>query len=158
MKKTILLLCAWPLLLACNSGSETAKAKPEYTLAEDDAPALNTDSTEGADVSAVARQPQVNTAITKIGTEPEGGAIAAGGKLIEASDCTSCHRIDQKLVGPAYQDVAKKYENNDANVAMLTKKVISGGKGNWGEIPMTPHPNLSEKDSETMVRYILSLR
>ncbi|MBC6610985.1 c-type cytochrome [Hymenobacter sp. BT507] len=113
---------------------------------------------EGADVSAEARQPQVDTDVTKIGTEPAGGAVAAGAKLIENSDCTTCHRLNEKIIGPAYEAVAEKYPDTDANVTMLAKKVISGGSGNWGQIAMTPHPNLSEKDAEAMVRYILSLK
>ncbi|UOR05086.1 c-type cytochrome [Hymenobacter aerilatus] len=157
MKNMFLLLLCGTTLLACNSGSDTAKDKPEYTLA-DDTPALDTDSTTGADVTAQSHQPQIDTDVNKIGTTPTGGAVAAGAKLIEGSDCTSCHRQDMKLVGPAYAAVAEKYEATDANVSMLAKKVINGGKGNWGEIPMTPHPNLSEKDSEAMVRYILSLK
>jgi len=157
MKNVFLFLLCGTTLLACNSGSDTAKEKPEYTLA-DDTPALDTDSTEGADVSAEARQPQVDTDVNKIGTTPTGGAVAAGAKLIENSDCTACHRLDEKLIGPAYAAVAEKYPDTDANVTMLAKKVISGGAGNWGQIAMTPHPNLSEKDSETMVRYILSLK
>lgn len=78
--------------------------------------------------------------------------------LIAANDCLTCHKIDEKVTGPAYRDVANKYENTDANVKMLAKKVISGGSGNWGTIPMTPHPALSEADAEQMVKYILLLR
>ncbi|MDI3319901.1 c-type cytochrome [Pinibacter soli] len=78
--------------------------------------------------------------------------------LIAQSDCLTCHKVDEKTTGPAYRDVANKYENNDATVELLAKKVIAGGKGNWGEIPMTPHPNLSEADAKEMVKYVLSLR
>ena len=158
MKKALFLLCFAPFALSCGSDSGAAKTKTTYTLAEDDPTALNTDSTEGADVSAVARQPQVNTAVTKIGTEPEGGAVALGAKLIENSNCTTCHRLDMQLIGPAYQAVAEKYPDTDANVTMLANRVIKGGVGHWGEIAMTAHPELSEQDSKTMVRYILSLK
>lgn len=84
--------------------------------------------------------------------------VSAGKGLIEKSDCRTCHKDNEKLIGPAYADVAKKYENTSANVAMLAKKVIEGGKGNWGEIPMTAHPQLSQADAESMVSYILSLK
>ncbi|MFZ9660795.1 MAG: c-type cytochrome [Chitinophagaceae bacterium] len=83
---------------------------------------------------------------------------SAGKGLIEGSDCRTCHKDNEKLIGPAYADVAKKYENNAANVTMLAKKVIEGGKGNWGEIPMTAHPQLSQSDAESMVSYILSMK
>lgn len=81
-----------------------------------------------------------------------------GKALIEASDCRTCHKDDSKLIGPAYQDVAKKYEKNDANVKMLAEKIIKGGQGNWGEIPMAGHPNISEEDASAMVEYILSMK
>jgi cytochrome c len=81
-----------------------------------------------------------------------------GKALIEASDCRTCHKDDSKLIGPAYQEVAKKYENNEANVKMLAEKIIKGGQGNWGEIPMAGHPNVSEEDASAMVEYILSMK
>jgi len=78
--------------------------------------------------------------------------------LIAANDCLTCHKVDEKVTGPAYRDVANKYENTDANVKMLAQKVIKGGSGNWGTVPMTPHPALSEADAEQMVKYVLLLR
>ncbi len=81
-----------------------------------------------------------------------------GKALIEASDCLTCHKDDAKLIGPAYQDVAKKYESNEANIKMLSEKIIKGGQGNWGEIPMAGHPNISEDDASAMVEYILAMK
>ncbi len=78
--------------------------------------------------------------------------------LIAKSDCLTCHKINETSTGPAYKDVAKKYEATDENVAMLAEKVIKGGKGNWGEVPMLAHPTLSKEDASTIVKYILSLR
>ncbi len=78
--------------------------------------------------------------------------------LIGQSDCITCHKINEKITGPAYIDVAGKYENTEANVSMLVEKVIKGGQGNWGSIPMVAHPNLSKEDATTMVQYILSLK
>ncbi|RVU01408.1 c-type cytochrome [Mucilaginibacter limnophilus] len=84
--------------------------------------------------------------------------IAAGKELISKSDCLACHKIDTKLVGPAYIDVAKKYPATPANYAKLAKKVIDGGAGVWGQIPMSPHASLSMADAKKMVSYILSLK
>mgnify|MGYP005753013683 FL=1 len=81
-----------------------------------------------------------------------------GLEKIKSSDCTSCHMVERKIVGPSYAEVAAKYENNDENVAMLAKKVIEGGVGVWGEVPMPPHPALSEDDAKDMVRYVLLLK
>ncbi|MDR6486201.1 cytochrome c [Chryseobacterium vietnamense] len=82
--------------------------------------------------------------------------ITEGKSLVEGTDCLSCHKIDSKLVGPAYQEVAAKYK--EADVDMLAQKIIDGGKGNWGEIPMTPHTGLSKDNAKLMVKYILSLK
>jgi cytochrome c len=81
-----------------------------------------------------------------------------GLEKVKGSDCTGCHQVDRKLIGPSYADVAAKYENTEENVAMLTQKVIAGGVGVWGEIPMSAHPNLSEEDATDMVRYVLLLK
>ena len=81
-----------------------------------------------------------------------------GKALIEASDCRTCHKDDQKLIGPAYKEVAKKYESNSTNISMLADKVMKGGQGVWGEIPMAGHPNLSKEDAEAMVEYILTIK
>lgn len=85
-------------------------------------------------------------------------SVAEGKALIEKSDCRTCHQDATKVIGPAYMDVAKKYKATDANVKMLAGKVIAGGKGVWGEIPMTPHPQISQADAESMVRYVLSMK
>ncbi len=78
--------------------------------------------------------------------------------LIAASDCLTCHKVDEKLVGPAYRDVANKYENNEANIKMLAAKVIKGGTGVWGEVPMAAHPTIPLADAEQMVKYVLLLK
>ena len=78
--------------------------------------------------------------------------------LIAASDCLTCHKVDEKIIGPTYRDVANKYENTEANVKMLAEKVIKGGSGVWGDVAMTPHPNVSQADAEQMVKYILLLK
>jgi cytochrome c len=81
-----------------------------------------------------------------------------GLEKVKGSDCTGCHQVERKLIGPSYADVAAKYENTEENVAMLAQKVIAGGVGVWGEIPMSAHLGLSEEDAKDMVRYILLLR
>jgi cytochrome c len=81
-----------------------------------------------------------------------------GLELIGASDCTTCHAIDKKNIGPAYTDVAQKYENTPAVIDTLVSKVIKGGSGVWGTVPMTAHPTLPEADAREMVKYIMSLK
>lgn len=84
--------------------------------------------------------------------------IEEGKQLVSKSDCLTCHKVDVKVVGPAYNDVAKKYPATEANYDMLTKKVIAGGSGNWGQVPMSPHPSLAAADVKKMVEYVLSLK
>lgn len=80
--------------------------------------------------------------------------VEEGKSLVEGTDCLSCHKVDAKLVGPSYQDVAAKY--TDADIDHLATKIIEGGKGVWGEIPMTPHAGLSPENAKLMVKYILA--
>ena len=81
-----------------------------------------------------------------------------GVELIAKSDCLTCHKVSEKLTGPAYKDVAAKYANTDENINLLASKIIKGGTGVWGAIPMTPHATLSEADAKQMVKYILLLK
>jgi cytochrome c len=81
-----------------------------------------------------------------------------GVELIAKSDCLTCHKTDSKLIGPAYKDVAAKYENTEANVDMLAGKIIKGGTGVWGQIPMTPHAAMTEADAKALAKYVLLLR
>lgn len=79
-----------------------------------------------------------------------------GTELIAKSDCLTCHSIEDKINGPSYRDVATKYAGlPDTIVGHLAQKIIDGGTGVWGEIPMTAHPTLSREDAEAMVRYVL---
>ncbi len=82
----------------------------------------------------------------------------AGLTLVAKYDCLTCHKVSEKLTGPAYQDVANKYADNEANVKMLAEKVIKGGSGVWGQVAMIPHPQVSEADAEQMVKYVLLLK
>ena len=91
-------------------------------------------------------------------TAPGPGAHEKGLEMIGALDCTTCHKISEKNIGPAYTEVAQKYEATDENIAMLADKIIKGGSGTWGTVPMTPHPGLSADSAKEMVRYILSLK
>lgn len=83
---------------------------------------------------------------------------AQGLSLINKSDCKACHSIDQRLVGPSFIEIARKYKSSPAIINKLAGKIISGGAGVWGQIPMTPHPQISKKDAGEMVGYILSLK
>lgn len=83
--------------------------------------------------------------------------IKQGQALVDASDCKTCHHATNKLIGPPHAEVAKKYEFTQANVTYLAGKIINGGSGVWGEIPMVPHVDMSQADAEKMAIYVLSL-
>jgi len=78
--------------------------------------------------------------------------------LIAKSDCLGCHKIKETSVGPAYNLVGQKYEATEANINTLAEKVQKGGSGNWGQVPMAGHPNISKEDAVLMVKYVLSLK
>jgi cytochrome c len=88
---------------------------------------------------------------------PAGDAISVGESLVKASDCKTCHHPINKIIGPSHTDVAKKYEFTKANVELLAQKIIKGGMGVWGQVPMSPHADISQADAEKMARYVLSL-
>lgn len=81
-----------------------------------------------------------------------------GKALLMKNDCLTCHIEQEKLVGPAYKDVAAKYAGQQGAVDTLVNKVINGGSGVWGDAAMAAHPNLSRSDAEKMVNYILSVK
>ncbi|MBK1730558.1 c-type cytochrome [Thiococcus pfennigii] len=82
---------------------------------------------------------------------------AANMELATASGCTVCHQVDKTVIGPAYQDVADRYRDDGTAVETLVLKVKNGGAGNWGEIPMTPHPHISDETIRELVEWILSM-
>lgn len=75
--------------------------------------------------------------------------------LAKKSNCMACHAVDKKMVGPAYQDVAKKYAGQKDAVKKLSAKVKAGGKDVWGPVPMPPNPNVKDADIQTLVKWIL---
>jgi len=136
MKKIFALLSICSIIYACNSGEKAAE----------------TQGTSGAEAVVAAPAPDTTASATAaVGS-------AKGEQLITSSDCLTCHKVDAKLVGPSYIDVANKYPATDANIDLLAGKIIQGGSGSWGEIPMTPHPAVSTDDAKEMVKYILSLK
>lgn len=127
------------LLISCGNGNEASSPSKENATEE----SKENPSAEKADGDDVSKNP----------------VYKKGLGLIAKSDCLTCHKIDEKLVGPSYREVADKYAGapNDV-VTALADKIIKGGVGNWGNVPMLPHPAISQEDAETMVRYILLLK
>ena len=106
---------------------------------------VSIDYLEGFDKTVIAQGHQANL------------SVSAGKRLIELSDCKSCHSIDKKSIGPTYLDVAKKYKKAFMAEGKLADKIVNGGSGVWGEQAMSAHPQLTKEEAKEMVRYILSL-
>ena len=82
----------------------------------------------------------------------------AGLNLVAKSDCFTCHKLRETLVGPAYADVAKKYPNSPETVDTLSNRILHGSQGIWGPAQMLAHTSITKADAEKMVKYILLLK
>lgn len=133
MKKTLLVIGCLGLALASCGGNGDADSANEATT-----------STTAEPTTTVSAQTS--------------GPVLPGEKLVAKSDCIGCHNKTQKVIGPAYIEIAAKYESSPENINTLAESVINGSKGKWGEMPMTPHPTVSKEDAKQMVTWILSLK
>lgn len=142
MKKYIALVAAISVLAACGNNNSSGSNSSDSS-----ATSSSTTASGGGDISS----------------NPD---YQKGLALIGASDCLTCHKVSEKLVGPAYQDVANKYAGVDTAVTYLAHRIINGvganDKHDWGaetnNAVMTPHPQVSQADAEQMVKYVLLLK
>ena len=79
----------------------------------------------------------------------------ANQQLAQQKNCMACHAIDKKLVGPAYKDGAAKYAGQKDAVDKLALKVMKGGAGTWGAVPMPANPQVNEAEAKTLVQWVL---
>ena len=158
MKKVLGTMVVGVFIIACGGGEH----KPIETVAQTPASATSTDTTTKqtkeatATTTAVATTASATAAVAAPAEKKED--LQKGMTLLAKSDCLTCHKINEKVIGPSYKDVAKKYAATPSNIKMLAGKIIKGGSGVWGPIPMTQHATLSEADAESMVKYVLSLK
>lgn len=82
----------------------------------------------------------------------------ASQELAQKKNCMACHAVDKKLVGPAYKDVAAKYAGDKDAVKKLSEKIIKGGSGVWGPVPMPANPQVTPAEAETLVKWILTTK
>ncbi|MDN3659115.1 c-type cytochrome [Ferruginibacter paludis] len=135
MKKIITICLLTAGFYACNNGGGT-ETKTTTATTE---PAADTKTTAKTDVT----------------DSPD---FVKGLELVNNNDCKTCHKVDEKLIGPAFRDVANKYPNNPSTLDTLAHKIIKGGQGNWGSIPMAAHDKLSVEDATAMAKYVLLLK
>ncbi len=135
--KKITIVCLFVAgIYACNNGGSDKPATTETTPATTTPAATETAKADPTD-------------------SPE---FQKGLALVKGSDCVTCHKIDEKVIGPAFREIANKYPNNAATLDTLAHKVIAGGQGNWGSVPMLAHPQVSLADAKAMVTYVLLLK
>ncbi|UOD49678.1 c-type cytochrome [Orrella daihaiensis] len=115
----------------------------------------------GADTTKppVAELPGANfqtVAMTTAAPASSGGETVDVAALFKANNCAACHAADMKMVGPSIKQVAEKYDDKPETLAMLAGKVKNGAVGTWGQIPMPPHPQVSEENINLMVQWMVS--
>lgn len=132
MKKIIIIFSFMLILYSCGGGNSSDK---------------NTSATNTTDTAKTS------------GTETKDPEAAKGLALISKSDCFGCHKLTEPAIGPAYSAVAEKYKViNDATMDSMVTQIQKGGSGKWGTVPMTPHPQISKEDAQSMVHYIMSIK
>lgn len=78
--------------------------------------------------------------------------------LAKAKNCMACHAVSNKLVGPSYKDVAAKYAGQKGAEDKLVQKVLKGGAGAWGPVPMPANPQVSEAEARSLVKWVLATK
>ena len=78
--------------------------------------------------------------------------------LAASKNCLACHTIDKKLVGPAYKDVALKYAGQKDAAAKLATKIMKGGSGVWGVVPMPANTQVNEAEAKKLAAWVLTLK
>ena len=81
--------------------------------------------------------------------------VLASPQLAQQKNCMACHAVDKKLVGPSYKEVAAKYAGQKDAVDKLTQKVLKGGSGVWGAVPMPANPQVSEAEAKQLVQWVM---
>ena len=91
-----------------------------------------------------------------------GAAVAApafaNADMAKAKGCLACHAVDKKILGPSYKDVAAKYAGQKDAAAKLADKVLKGGSGVWGQVPMPANAQVSADEAKTLVAWILATK
>lgn len=76
--------------------------------------------------------------------------------LLKANNCTACHAVEQKVVGPAFKEVAAKYAGKADALQQVAANIRAGGAGKWGTVPMPPYPGLTPAELDTLAKWVLS--
>ena len=85
-------------------------------------------------------------------------AAMADMALAQKKNCMACHAVDKKVVGPAYKDVAAKYAKDKGSVDLLAAKIMKGGSGVWGPVPMPANPQVNEAEAKKLAAWVLTAK
>lgn len=85
-------------------------------------------------------------------------AAAANPELARQKNCMNCHAIERKVVGPSFRDVARRYAGKPEVAAMLANKIIKGGGGAWGPVPMAANPQLKPEEARRLAEWVLTVK
>lgn len=135
----------------CNNADQGSAEAPAAPLAE--VPAATPPPP-----AAAPRQPAPDAASTAVGGDEAGTEVAALETKLQGLGCFACHTVDEKRIGPSYREVAAKYRDQAGAADALTAKVLAGGGGVWGPVPMIAHPHLKAEQIKPLVLEILQLR
>lgn len=150
MKNLLIILTLGILFASCGGNSGNTEKPADSTVGSTPSVAIDSSKAKGDSSSSsgagggAAKQVSIATS-----SDP-------GADLIVKNDCRNCHREREKLIGPAFLDIAKKYKQVD--VDSLAAKIIRGGSGHWGDAAMSPHPSLSMDDAKVIVKFILTIK
>jgi cytochrome c551/c552 len=145
----------------CKVSAEVASILPEFArnahgnIAEQN---RLVGPSRGADTTKPPLQEPLKVAIASGAAQAPKLAVAAPKSaltLAKEQNCLACHGVEQKMVGPAFREIAARYKGNMKAEATLVSRISQGGSGNWGQIPMPAQPQVSSEDLKTLARWIL---
>ena len=82
----------------------------------------------------------------------------ANAELAQKKNCMACHAVDKKLIGPGYKEVAAKYAGQKDAADKLAQKIVKGGVGAWGQVPMPANPQVSEAEAKQLATWVLTVK
>jgi len=100
----------------------------------------------------------VKLLFTLVATAMAAAPALANPELAQKKNCMACHQVDKKVVGPAYKDVAAKYAGQKDAADKLAAKIVKGGSGVWGAVPMPANPQVSEAEAKQLAAWVLSAK
>lgn len=84
--------------------------------------------------------------------------VFASADLAQKKNCLACHAADKKVIGPSYKDVAAKYGGQKDAADKLAQKILKGGSGVWGAVPMPANPQVSDAEAKTLAAWVLGAK